>query len=442
MKITFTGDSLFSSRQFAKRLDHQILDLLASSDGAFTNAEFSTPNHETAPAAGRGYVTAVRPDHLDEFNDLHFNLVNFANNHTGDFGTDGILDTIHETEKRGIEPLGLGRSLDEAQKAHFIDTAQGRIGIVAASATRAEVFLASNAGNGVPARPGLNPLRWSQTYVLTPEQFAALQQIDASLGTAASAAIGTRIERWQPQDADHFQFGSMFEQKLLIEKGTKPHVKTTANPDDLAAITKQIQDAKKRSDFVIYSVHTHEGVAENWYADEPAEFIQQAAHAGIDAGADIFIGHGAHFLRGIELYHGKPIFYNLGSFLMEFEAGESIIPPEMYASYGFEPGATPSDLHQSRAYDEKGDFAGFNADELFSEGVILTLDVAKGEYQLQPIDLRMSDANALHRGIPAIADPAFGAKIIQRLSRLSAAFGTQLHYDSESQIVSLTANEV
>ena len=52
------------------------------------------------------------------------------------------------------------------------------------------------------------------------------------------------------------------------------------------------------------------------------------------------------------IYHGKPIFYNLGSLLMEFEAGESIIAPEMYEAYGYGADSRPSDLHSNRAKDK------------------------------------------------------------------------------------------
>ncbi len=40
----------------------------------------------------------------------------------------------------------------------------------------------------------------------------------------------------------------------------------------------------------------------------------EIAHAAIDAGADIVIGHGPHYSLPVELYRGKPIFYGLGSF--------------------------------------------------------------------------------------------------------------------------------
>ena len=39
------------------------------------------------------------------------------------------------------------------------------------------------------------------------------------------------------------------------------------------------------------------------------------ARTVIDAGADAVIGHGPHVLRGVEFYHGRPVFYSLGNFV-------------------------------------------------------------------------------------------------------------------------------
>jgi len=36
----------------------------------------------------------------------------------------------------------------------------------------------------------------------------------------------------------------------------------------------------------------------------------------IDAGVDMFVGHGPHAIRGIELYRGKPIVHSMGIFLL------------------------------------------------------------------------------------------------------------------------------
>jgi poly-gamma-glutamate synthesis protein (capsule biosynthesis protein) len=42
--------------------------------------------------------------------------------------------------------------------------------------------------------------------------------------------------------------------------------------------------------------------------------MTEIAHAAVDAGADIVIGHGPHYSLPVEIYRGKPIFYGLGSF--------------------------------------------------------------------------------------------------------------------------------
>ena len=47
----------------------------------------------------------------------------------------------------------------------------------------------------------------------------------------------------------------------------------------------------------------------------PPEWLRKWAHAEVDAGADIVVMHGAPLLHGIEIYHNRPIFYDLGNFV-------------------------------------------------------------------------------------------------------------------------------
>jgi poly-gamma-glutamate synthesis protein (capsule biosynthesis protein) len=68
--------------------------------------------------------------------------------------------------------------------------------------------------------------------------------------------------------------------------------------------------ARKLCDVLVVSFH---GGTE--LADDPNEIQKAVAHAAIDAGADLFLGHHPHVLQPIELYKGKPIFYSLGNFL-------------------------------------------------------------------------------------------------------------------------------
>ena len=439
MRVLVCGDSLFSSRNLVNRLDHRVVEQLLSADAVFTNAEFCTPRQTTPPAPGRGYMTSVRAETLDEFLNLNMRLISFANNHIGDYGWQGTVDTIEAAEERNLIYCGIGRSLEDARKAHFLDTAKGRVGVVATSSTRSEVFAASSPGAGVAARPGTNPLRWGRAYVLPEKEFERLKHIDQILGTQASALEGTRVETWPLPGPDTFPFGSLFEGNLKIERGESAYVRTYVNKKDELEILKSVQDAAKRSDVALVSLHTHEGINENWYSPQPPSFIEEFARRAIDAGASAVVGHGAHFLRGVEIYKGHPIFYNLGSLLMEFEAGESIIAPEMYKAYGLNADSRPSDLHSARAQDKNGNFIGFNADRRFSKNCLALLDFEGGslKFNLLPINLGLNRKRPLDRGLPVIASAEVGKEIADDLTRMSERYGTKFYYQEHTGLITV-----
>ena len=76
-----------------------------------------------------------------------------------------------------------------------------------------------------------------------------------------------------------------------------------------ALVYDDIVRARKTSDYVVVSFH--------WGAElagMPKPYQQKAAHAAIDAGADLVLGHHPHVLQGIEQYRGKTILYSLGNF--------------------------------------------------------------------------------------------------------------------------------
>ena len=71
-----------------------------------------------------------------------------------------------------------------------------------------------------------------------------------------------------------------------------------------------VSRARARCDVLVVSFH---GGTE--LADDANDIQKAVAHAAIDAGADLFLGHHPHVLQPIELYKGKPILYSLGNFL-------------------------------------------------------------------------------------------------------------------------------
>ena len=73
-----------------------------------------------------------------------------------------------------------------------------------------------------------------------------------------------------------------------------------------------VKEAKQKTDFVIVSMHA--GIE---YADKPNNSQINFAHAAVDAGADLVIGHHPHVVQTLGKYKGKYIFYSLGNFVFD-----------------------------------------------------------------------------------------------------------------------------
>ena len=89
--------------------------------------------------------------------------------------------------------------------------------------------------------------------------------------------------------------------------GLPPAIITWADPKSLTEFTDELRALRAGVDIVVASHH--------WgLAEDVLDYQVEIAHAAIDAGADVVMGHGPHDACAIEMYRGKPIFYGLGSF--------------------------------------------------------------------------------------------------------------------------------
>jgi poly-gamma-glutamate capsule biosynthesis protein CapA/YwtB (metallophosphatase superfamily) len=89
--------------------------------------------------------------------------------------------------------------------------------------------------------------------------------------------------------------------------GVPPVIVTWADPDYLARYRADLEALRKHVDIVVASHHWGLG-------EEVLQYMTEIAHAAIDSGADVVVGHGPHYSLPVEIYRGKPIFYGLGSF--------------------------------------------------------------------------------------------------------------------------------
>ena len=97
------------------------------------------------------------------------------------------------------------------------------------------------------------------------------------------------------------------------QPGTAPAIISIAYPEDVEAMKEDIAKAKALADVVVASFHW--GV--HYVRGTIATYQREVAHAAIDAGVDLIVGHHPHELKGVEVYKGKAIFYSMGNFAFD-----------------------------------------------------------------------------------------------------------------------------
>src|ERR1700680_2944216 len=109
------------------------------------------------------------------------------------------------------------------------------------------------------------------------------------------------------------------------------------NEEDSRHILQSIREASKKADLVIVSQHNHvyDKPFETMMLEElperlvPPDWVKKWTHAEVDAGADIIVMHGAPLLHGIEIYHGRPIFFDLGNFIFQAPPVDTLLSEPM-----------------------------------------------------------------------------------------------------------------
>ena len=412
MIFAAVGDCIISRRVSADPGVSALADLIRSADARLANLEIMTPRAPFTPSSEYGGMHLSAPPWvLDELNWCGFNLYHAANNHATDYTFQGLVDTIGEMKARGMAFAGGGMTLGEARSPAYLETPGGRVALISAASSYVTGALAADRRTDMPGRPGINPLRFERRLTLDPQHMAWLKEIDEVLGTAAVTARGKAFGLHIDEHPEATQFlGAQF------FEGESVRFETKANERDVAEIARAVADARRQADLVVVSLHAHEGLNGDSNCPSTAEFIVEAAHAWIDAGADIFIGHGPHMLRPIEIYQGKPIFYSLGNFIFQFETIAKL-PSEMYEAHKLPATATPADVIDAWATKEGGKPNGFHTDPRFWECVVPVCRVENHqvtEVVLHPVSLRLSQARGF-RGTPEFAELEHGTRILQGL---------------------------
>ena len=442
IRILLAGDAMpaRSLEGFDEPAYRALVELCRGADASFVNLETTVRElNEGTPNLTQGTPMTTPPPLLDELRGMGFRLLSCANNHATDYGVDGLMAMLGHLRRARIAYAGAGVNLAEACRPAYLDTAAGRVALVAATSFYPPWTRAADQRSDAGGRPGINPLDFSTRYTVDAAAFAELARVSDALELTQHRARQRAMffsAAEAPQDsASRLNFlGQVF------ERGTEFAVTTEVKAADAEANLRALREARRQADWVIFSLHNHEfgeagGRAAKTHVgmEEPARFAVDFAHAAIEAGADLVAGHGPHLTLGVEIYKDKPILYSLGNFIFQND-NVPVFPAEAYQRFGLDDKATPTDFLDARTGTET---RGFPASPEYWHGLAALAEFKEKRLsglRFHPLDLGHGTTRA-QRGRPVLAQGKVAAEILERVRRLSRRYGTEIAIEGESAVV-------
>ena len=439
--MTMRGDFVLASvgdlmirrpaSQLADPEVQEVLDLIRNADLAVANMEGELANLREFTGALNGFVGTHEV--AADLKLMGFDMVNRAQNHLLDSEFEGMFSTNKLLDEAGIVHAGSGSNLQEAAAPAFLELPKGRAALIGAHAPiwpeHNRLAATPRIGN-LGGRPGLNMLNYSETILVSQQQYDALLQVregflqyrnnydnprpvagaSPNSGVSISASSSGRNDpRYRVVQGDELP-------------GT---VVYSVNENDVERVLRSIRNARQLGDFVIAAAHIHQSqsvVETQHLSTRPPAFYVELAHQAIDAGADAFIGTGVQTLRGIEIYDGKPIFYGLGEF---FRESQWELPIAVAAA----------DSDSRRRLQQFSRNFGGSTQSL--ESLLTTSHYEDGvlkEVRLYPTELGVNEPDS-RLGIPRMANEEHAQEILARVARLSDQWGTEIEIEKSVGII-------
>jgi poly-gamma-glutamate synthesis protein (capsule biosynthesis protein) len=265
LRVMLVGQSLIKKdlRLLSPQSVEQARVYLGGADVSFTNLEVAVAPEGARVTPRSDTVVSVSPSVLDNLEDMGFNLLSLANNHAADLGEAGMAITRSEVNRRGFAYAGTGENVFAAAAAGYLDTAAGKVALVAMASGSIQLTPDTWA---TADRAGVNFLELKEDGSLNAEQKQRI--LDAVREAAQQSSIVIA-----------YQHNHYWGNQLGIDgpPGRDPRVDRFTTP----------------------------GWMEEW------------ARELIDAGASIYVAHGNPALHGVEVYQGGLILYGLGNYIFQ-----------------------------------------------------------------------------------------------------------------------------
>jgi hypothetical protein len=297
-------------------------------------------------------------------------------------------ELIKDVGELGLDLVGLGDGRGGEVTMRAALEALGQIGIPVAQADRRPAFQYLASGRAALIT-GPNPIRLSTAKYVTADQLAQLKQIrDSIIARRNESDVARPVS--VPEDLpDRVQiFGDTF-----ILGPVTGEIREELNAEDRQANLQAVRYAKQYADYVAFSMPMPPSPKGDHFAAaaRPHEAVTALAHDLVDNGMDLYVGHGNHAVQGIEIYKGRPIFYNLG------------------------------DLSVHRGESAAGMRTVFLTTSRYQDGVLQ-------EVRVYPVDLGVNplERPASTLGVPMTPSVETANRALADLQRASEAFGTRI----------------
>jgi poly-gamma-glutamate capsule biosynthesis protein CapA/YwtB (metallophosphatase superfamily) len=251
--LMFTGDINLMNVTRPEAPFVHVKSVLAEADVLFGNLEccfYARPGERSV--TDEGFYAA--PAMVEGLRTAGYAVVGTANN--VNYGGEAILSSLQELDRAGIMHAGSGRNRTAARAPAIVERGGMRIGFL----QRTSVYWPTNheAGEHTPG-------------------------IAAHKGHTAYHVPHHKLRPEIPP---------------ANRPGVPPEILTWTDPAYLAQLREDIAELKRNADIVVASHH--------WgLLQDVLQYMTETAHAAIDAGADMVIGHGPHYSLPVEIYAGR-----------------------------------------------------------------------------------------------------------------------------------------
>jgi poly-gamma-glutamate synthesis protein (capsule biosynthesis protein) len=134
-----------------------------------------------------------------------------------------------------------------------------------------------------------------------------------------------------------------------------PEVPTATDSEANAAVAwaepepvrRAVAQARQEADLVIVLLHMG-----TEYEAQANQEQRAVAHAAVEAGASLVIGHHPHVLQDVEIYQGVPIVYSLGNFVFDMDVIERTRDTAILRAVLAQDGVRSVDLYLARIVDD------------------------------------------------------------------------------------------